>query len=180
MRSRRPWQGPARGRRLLAAAAVLLGLFVMHGLGIGHGHEIVPPRAEHSPQSSRHSAPPEHAGPAEHAALAEHALAGHHGHPGDEPSSPTVGHTAVLAAASSASPSAPDSRDGLGTHALLTCLAVLPVLLLALGGTLRRRWARHLPILRDVARWALRAPAGPPGRPDLLRPALHELCVLRT
>lgn len=98
-----------------------------------------------------------------------------------QPASLTPEAPTVLTAAASIRATAPHSHDGgLGTHALLTCLAVLPVLLLALGAAPWRRMARRLPDLRDVARWCVAAPAEPPERGHRLRPSLLELCVLRT
>lgn len=85
----------------------------------------------------------------------------------------------MVAAVSPSAPTAPDSHGGLGMHALMTCLAVLPGLLLAFGAALWRRLVRQLPTLQELARRCMAAPVQPPAG-HRLKPSLHELCVLRT
>ena len=177
---------------MLAATALLLGLVVMHGLGVGHGREILhavdgisagaTPTTAHAEQAAAGTTT-RNAGHMERAGLTRHAghteRAGHSG-PLRAPRSAHAQAAEVVAAVSpSASPTAPDSHGVLGMHALMTCLAILPGLLLAFGAALWRRLARRLPTLRALARWCVAAPVQPTAG-HRLKPSLHELCVLRT
>jgi hypothetical protein len=145
--------------RALGTLVLALGVVVMHSLGVGH-HGPTPSAATASATATAPAVTAHHA--------AGHSVAGHG--TVDAPASVAVeGHGPGLATAATAATA---------RGAMVTCLAVLPFLLLLRRPGDRAWFARALAsVTRPLAGLPSSFFCLPPGR---AAPSLSELCILRT